>query len=229
MGGRKDKKKKIAELNTFSNVLQCFDFKHPVLYDCKNKAIDTKGRWSEVFGNDCPVVVELACGKGEYTLALAQKFPNKNFVGVDIKGSRMHTGAKHCIELGIVNVRFARFKIENIPYFFGEREIEQIWITFPDPFPKGRHEKHRLTHPKFLEKYRPLMAANGIVHLKTDDEQLFSYSVESIEKVGAKLLYCKEDIYSEPLDFPELEIKTFYERQHLATGRKIHFLRFCFE
>lgn len=228
MSGRKDKKKKIAEINTFSNVLQCYEFKNPVLYNDKNEVVESKGKWHKIFGNTNPIVVELACGKGDYTIALAQQNPDKNFIGVDIKGPRIHTGAKKCIEENITNVCFARFKIENIQYFFDESEISEIWITFPDPFPKDSHEKHRLTYKNFLVKYKPLLAENGIVNLKTDDLNFFRYSKESIEAFGAELLYYKEDIYASKLDFDTLEIKTFYERQHLAAGRKINYLQFAF-
>lgn len=228
MGGRKDKKKKIAEINNFCNVLQCFEFNNPVLHNCQNQIVPTKGKWSEVFGNKQPITVELACGKGDYTIALARKYKERNFIGVDIKGPRIHTGAKICLNEGIENVRFARFKIENIQHFFADGEIAEIWITFPDPFPKDSHEKHRLTHQRFLEKYKPLLAANGIINFKTDDLNLFRYSKMSIENFGAKIIYYKEDIYSSPLDFEELAIKTFYERQHLAAGRSIHFMQFCF-
>ncbi|MCS6818387.1 MAG: methyltransferase domain-containing protein, partial [Chitinophagales bacterium] len=114
MGGRKSKRKKFAEIGTFSNVLQCFDFNEPVLYDNNHKALSSKGKWKEIFGNDHPIVLELACGKGDYTVALAKKYPKKNFVGIDIKGARLFTGAKICLTENIINVRFARFKIENI-------------------------------------------------------------------------------------------------------------------
>lgn len=227
MSGRKDKKKKIAEIGTFSNVLQCFEFKQPILYNAANEVVDCKGKWSkEIFGNDNEIVVELACGKGDYTIALAKKYPDKNFIGVDIKGPRIHTGAKICLEENISNVRFARFKIENIQHFFAPKELSEIWITFPDPFPKDGHEKHRLTYKTFLEKYKPLLQENGVVNLKTDDLDFFRYSKESIELFGASIHYYKEDIYAAALDFDTLEIKTFYERQHLAAGRKINFLKF---
>lgn len=228
MSGRKAKRKKVAEINTFSNVLQCYEFKNPVLFNAQNEVVESKGKWHEIFENKNPITVELACGKGDYTVALAKRFPEKNFIGVDIKGPRIHTGAKICLEENVNNVRFARFKIENIPRFFAESEIEEIWITFPDPFPKDSHEKHRLTHSFFLEKYKPLLIKNGVINLKTDDLTFFKYSRESIENFGAKILYYKEDIYATPLDFDVLEIKTFYEKQHLAVGKKINYLKFSF-
>ena len=218
---------KINSVATFPNVFQNPHFSIPHLIDYTGAQLDLKGKWNEqVFKSAQPLVLELACGKGDYTIALAKKYPDKNFIGVDIKGPRIHTGAKICLEENISNVRFARFKIENIQHFFAPKELGEIWITFPDPFPKDGHEKHRLTYKTFLEKYKPLLQENGVVNLKTDDLDFFRYSKESIGLFGATIHYYKEDIYAAALDFDTLEIKTFYERQHLAAGRKINFLKF---
>ncbi len=229
MSGRKAKRRKIAEVNTFPNVLQCFEFKKPVLQNHIGEEVQMKGEWrSSFFRNSNPLIVELACGKGDYTLALAAQHPNKNFIGVDIKGPRIHHGAKLALEQSITNVAFARFKIQNILHFFAGQEIDEIWITFPDPFPKDRHEIHRLTYCSFLEKYKQILKSEGIIHLKTDDLDLARYSKASVESFGAKVIYYKEDIYASPLAYDELNIKTFYERQHLAAGRTINYLRFGF-
>ena len=227
--GRKNKKKKIAEIGTFNNVFQCPEFNITHLFNANNEAVDFKGKWGEAFfKNDKPIVVELACGKGDYTIALARQDKDKNFIGVDIKGPRIHLGAKTALEEGLANVAFARFKIENILNFFGENEISEIWITFPDPFPKDRHEKHRLTFSSFLEKYKVILKPDGIVNFKTDDLPLFQYSKESVESFKANIFYYKENIYAAPLHINSLEIKTFYEYQHLRNGRTINFMQFGF-
>lgn len=224
--GRKNKQRKIAEINTLPNVFQCFEFGELVLHCSTGESVNFAGKWREsVFQNANPIVVELACGKGDYTVALAAQNTHCNYIGVDIKGPRLHTGAKHALDNNLTNVAFARFKIENILRFFGAGEIDEIWITFPDPFPKDRHEKHRLTFHHFLEKYKSILKKDGVLNFKTDDLPLFQYSAQSLKSFGATLLYYQEDIYAKPLDIPTLEIKTFYEKQHLAKGRAINFLR----
>lgn len=229
-GGRKNKQKKIAEIGTFSNVFQCPEYNIHQLFTADGAAIESAGKWRDFFfKNKQPLIVEFACGKGDYTIALARENKQNNYIGVDIKGPRIHLGAKSALEEGLTNVAFARFKIENCLYFFGENEIDEIWITFPDPFPKDRHEKHRLTFAAFLEKYKKILKPGGIVNFKTDDIDLFRYSKISIENFGGKISYYKEDIYSEPLMFPALAIKTFYEKQHLANKRTINFMQFSFD
>jgi tRNA (guanine-N7-)-methyltransferase len=225
--GRKHKQKKIKELNTFSNVFQCYEFLNPVLQDKDNKQVDYVGKWSEgFFKNSNPITVELACGKGDYTVALAAKYPDRNFIGIDIKGPRLHTGAKQAAGQGLTNVAFVRIKIENIIHFFAPGEIDEIWITFPDPFPKDSHEKHRLTHMRFLDKYKVVLKEGGIIQLKTDAIDLFRFTRTVIEDNKLNMLYYREDIYAQPLDFHELETKTFYEKQFLAIGKSINYLRF---
>jgi len=229
MSGRKAKRKKIAEVNTFPNVFQCFEFKKPILQNNLNEEVSFKGKWSsDLFKNNHHLVLELACGKGDYTISLAKKYPERNFIGVDIKGPRIHDGAKRALQNNITNVAFTRFKIENILHFFEADEVTEIWITFPDPFSKDSHEKHRLTFKTFLEKYKLLLQPSGFVHLKTDDLDLARFSKQSVEEFGCKVLYYKEDIYAADLDFEDLSIQTFYERQHLAMGRTINYLRFGF-
>lgn len=226
-GGRKNKKKKIAEINAMPNVYQCPDFAETHLYSAAGDRLDLRGHWNDqVFQNKKPITLELACGKGDYTLALAARYPERNFIGVDIKGPRIHTGAKAALEASLSNVAFARFKIENILHFFAPAEVDEIWITFPDPFPRDRSEKHRLTFHAFLDKYRTILKPDGVVHFKTDDLPLFQYSRDSICACGCQLLYDREDIYASPLEMEELSIKTFYEKQHIANGRTINYLRF---
>lgn len=229
MGGRKEKQKKIATIGTFTNVYQNHDFREPFLYDSEEKPLAVKGKWNEmVLKNELPITLELACGKGEYTVNLAQKYPDRNFIGIDYKGARIFTGAKQALESNQQNVAFARMRIENITNFFAPNEVDEIWITFPDPFPKDRHEKHRLTHARFLDLYKQILKPNGIIQLKTDDIDLFRYTRSVIEEQKLNLLYYKEDIYSAPLDFDFLEVKTFYEKQFLAQGKAINYLRFTF-
>ena len=228
--GRKNKKKKIAEINTLSNVYQCHDYHETELMDASGHKMNLKGKWgSEIFKNNNPITVELACGKGDYTVALAAKYSGRNFIGVDIKGPRIHTGAKTALEQNLHNVAFARLKIQNILHFFAPEEIAEIWITFPDPFPKDRHEKHRLTYKSFLEKYKEVLKKDGVINFKTDDLPLFHYTRDSVTAFGCEILYYKENIYSEPLEMEELSIKTYYEKQHIADGRTINYLRFKFK
>jgi len=229
MGGRKDKKKKIAAINTFPNVYQNPEFQDPHLYDSAGNQLALKGKWDElVFKNGQPITLELACGKGEYTVDLSQRYPERNFIGIDFKGPRIFTGAKIALEENRTNVAFARMKIENITNFFAPGEVAEIWITFPDPFPKDRHEKHRLTFPRFLNLYKQILKKDAIVQLKTDDINLFRYTREMIESEQLDLVYYKEDIYSAPLAFDFLEVKTYYEKQFLAQGKSINYLQFKF-
>lgn len=227
MGGRKAKRKKIATIGTFSNVYQNRDFREPFMFDSEGTQLEVKGKWNEVvLKNELPITLELACGKGEYTVNLAEKYPDRNFIGIDYKGARIFTGAQQALENKRTNVAFARMRIENITNFFAPNEVDEIWITFPDPFPKDRHEKHRLTHARFLNLYKQILKPNGIIQLKTDDIDLFRYTRQVIEENKLNLLYYKEDIYSAPLDFDFLEVKTFYEKQFLAQGKSINYLRF---
>lgn len=220
---RKSKLQRFAELNTFPNVVQNFDYKSPVLINHQGEQVDYRGRWVECFfGNKNPLVLELACGKGEYTLGLASMYPHKNFVGIDIKGNRIWRGAKTALEKGYPNVGFLRTRIELLPHFFEAHEVAEIWITFPDPQPKSPNR--RLTAPHFLEKYRHIGIQPVRVHLKTDDADLYHYSVEVMSQLHAKILTASEDIDADGLRWGELSICTFYETQHLAAGKKIKYL-----
>ena len=168
----------------------------------------------------------MACGKGDYSIALAKKYPDKNFIGIDSKGARLFTGSKTATAENLHNLVWVRMRIENITNFFAENEVDEIWITFPDPFPGLKYAKRRLSAPAFLTRYKLIARPGATVHFKTDDLPLFQYTKEMADEGGFKSLYYKEDIYSAPLDFEELEIKTYYEKQHLEKGRTINYLAF---
>ena len=218
---------KIHSVDTFSNVYQNKSFREDFLTRSDGSHWLSKGRWSEdVFRNSTPIVLELACGKGDYTMALSALNPDKNYIGVDIKGARIYTGAKAALENNRTNVAFARLRIENILNFFAPAEISEIWITFPDPYPGKSAARHRLTYSRFLAYYKSILAPGGLVHLKTDNLPLFQYSAESVKEFGGEMNYYKEDIYASPLDYDYLEVKTFYEKQHLSNGRTINYMNF---
>ncbi len=225
---KRNKLQKFAELLALPNVYENFDPKQPVLLGQNGETRDLKGKWShDHFQNNHPITLELACGKGDYTLGLARRFPNRNFIGVDIKGSRIWKGATTAFDEKLSNVAFLRTRIEQIAYFFAENEIDEIWITFPDPFLKKSKTNRRLTAPRFLDEYRKILKENGVVHLKTDEVRLYDFSLEVLtEYPHAVLLEQNKNIYAGTLTLPELEIKTFYEKMHLADGRTIKYLSF---
>ncbi len=213
----KDKLRRFAEIATFYNVVE-LEAGQPF-----------KGDWSaKQFKNDQPLILELACGKGEYTVNLARLFPEKNFIGIDYKGNRIWRGAKTALEEGISNVAFLRIQIENILDYFGEGEVGEIWITFPDPQPQISREKKRLTSPRFLEKYKQILKPGGLIHLKTDNDGLHAYTVEKIEELGLKLFARTEDLYASDLVDEVLSIKTYYEKKYLAHEKNINYLKFSF-
>jgi tRNA (guanine-N7-)-methyltransferase len=186
-----------------------------------------KGRWkSEIFKNSNPVVLELGCGRGEYTTGLSIRFPGKNFVGVDIKGARLWRGAKTSNELNLQNTAFLRTRIEFINSFFGRDEADEIWITFPDPHPGMRNANKRLTSPWYLNSYRKFVRDNGIIHLKTDNTELFEYTLKVIRNNKLELLASTKDLYAENYPDDILSIKTHYEQIFLSTGLKICYLSF---
>lgn len=218
---------KIRSIDSFSNVFQNPHFTKPFLINYQGEELDLRGKWnSDIFKNDKPLVLELACGKGDYCLALAQQYSGKNFIGVDSKGARLFNASKAATENNLQNLVFVRMRIENITQFFAPQEVNEIWITFPDPFPKKGSEKRRLTAPAFLERYKLISKPGASVHFKTDDLPLFHFTRDAVEESGMQIIYYKEDIYASPLQFPELEIKTYYERQHLEKGRTINYLSF---
>jgi len=226
---KRNKLQKFAEVLQLSNVYENYNPVNPQLTLGHGKTADLRGQWAKLhFGNDLPIVVELACGRGEYSLALARRFPGKNFIGVDIKGARIWKGATVADREGIANVAFLRTRIEQLSYFFSPGEISEIWITFPDPFPERDKINRRLTSPRFLDMYRALLVPGGLIHLKTDDAGLFHYSRETVAGVpGGHIQVEEEDIYRlEQLPMEALEIKTYYEALHLVAGKTIKYLRF---
>tara|TARA_B110000259_G_C14020493_1_gene402863 strand:- start:654 stop:1325 length:672 start_codon:yes stop_codon:yes gene_type:complete len=221
--GSKNKLKRFKENETFQNVFQ------PTREEVLNKSLGKKGQWNAFFGNENPIILELGCGKGEYTLGLAQKFPDKNFIGIDIKGARFWRGAKTALEETLHNVAFIRTQIELIDYLFFAHEVAEIWITFPDPQIKYKRAKHRLTNPEFLEKYKSVLKAEGCVHLKTDSEYMHGYTLGLLQGMGLPISYSNHDVYKNEGSPEEiLSIQTFYENQYLAKGKAITYLRFKF-
>ena len=189
-----------------------------------------QGRWTaDLFGNSNPLVLELACGKGEYTVNLASMFPHKNFLGVDYKGNRIWRGAKTALEDGITNVGFLRIQIENLLDYFAPGELDEIWITFPDPQPQLSREKKRLTSSRFLDMYKVLLKPGGYINLKTDNDGLHAYTAEKIAELGLNLHTRTEDLYNSPYADEVLSIKTYYEKKYLQTSKNINYLKFSFE
>lgn len=184
------------------------------------------GTWHSFFGNPNPLVLELACGKGEYALGLAALYPNKNFIGIDQKGNRLWVGAKKATAQHLKNAAFLRIQIERITDFFATEEVEEIWITFPDPQLRVSKAKKRLTHPKFLRLYYQIMVPGGKIHLKTDSPDLYHFTKRVIEMYGCTLHQDFNDLYAEPGIPPELHIKTHYEALDIAGSKKVHYL--CF-
>jgi len=213
----KDKIRRFAEIETFDNVLQ-LDAGKPF-----------KGNWATgFFKNDNPVVLELACGKGEYTVNLATMFPGKNFIGIDYKGNRIWRGAKTALEDGVPNVAFLRIQIENLTDYFAPGEVDEIWITFPDPQPQLSREKKRLTSPRFLDKYRVLLKPGGCVNLKTDNDGLHAYTAEKIAELNLPLHTKTEDLYHSEFADEVLSIKTYYEKKYLQHNKNINYIKFSF-
>ncbi len=224
----RNKLQKFAELLTFPNVYENFHHDDPELIGENGLPVTRKGQWaSQHFGNTHPLTLELACGRGEYSLGLARQFSERNFIGVDIKGARIWKGAQIALDEGLTNVAFLRTRIEQISLFFAPAEVSEIWITFPDPFLKKSKANRRLTAHGFLDEYRKILQPGGLVHLKTDDPTLYDFSLASIDAYAhADLLYTNNDIYAHALPLPELALKTYYEKMHLQKGRTIKYMRF---
>lgn len=215
----KNKLERFEDIARFENVLEYTDFEDQPT---------PKGKWrKEIFRNNHPVVLELACGKGEYTLFLAEQFPERNYIGIDLKGNRIWKGAKYALNQEMENVRFIRMLIDHLPDYFEQGEVDELWITFPDPYTRGSRSKQRLTSPKFLEIYRNVLKKGGLIHLKTDSDLLYNFTLETITKEGCELLRKVDDIYSEAPYDPLLTNKTFYEKKHLEEGKTIHYI--CFQ
>lgn len=218
------KLQKFAAIKTFPNVYSSQSHDSNLVVNHLGDALDIKGKWKEHFEQEGPLILEVACGKGHYARGLGAMYPQHNYVGVELKGNRIWTGAQQALKNGENNVAFLRARIEFMEYYFAPQEVAEIWITFPDP-QLGKPKK-RTTCPRFLEVYRRVLKKDNLVHLKTDSTELYDYTLEVLHEQNIEILYQNEDIYAQALDFPELEIKTFYEEMHLEDKRKIKYLRF---
>jgi tRNA (guanine-N7-)-methyltransferase len=203
---------RFEELNTFSNVLQ-----YP-----KGMA----GKWKDFFKNNNLITLELACGKGEYAIGLGQLFPDRNFIGIDLKGNRIWVGAKKALQQSLSNIAFLRTQIDQVTDYFAKDEVKEIWITFPDPQLRKSKAKKRLTHPKFLRLYRQFLVPGGLIHLKTDSPDLYHFTKTVIELFGCTLYTDTDDVYGQETVNDELKIKTHYESLDIAGSNRIHYLSF---
>ncbi len=229
MAKGKGKLEKFAELGHMPHVFQNFDYKQPQLLGAQGP-VDLKGKWDElVFKNGKPIVLELACGRGEYSVSLGQSFPENNYIGIDIKGNRMWTGAQHALDLGLANVAFLRTRIELLERFFAPGEVDAIWITFPDPHLRTGAEKHRLTSPKFLELYRKVAKPQAAIHLKTDEPILHHYTLEVCQAQQLPVLQAIEDVYENGKPEGPLGIKTYYEGLNISGSNKSMYLQFLLQ
>jgi len=220
--GSKNKLKRFRENETFANVFQ------PTREELVNQNFDLKGQWNDtVFKNHNPLILELGCGKGEYSIALAKRYPNKNFIGIDIKGARFWRGAKTAVEEQIENVAFLRTQIELIDYAFDEGEVDEIWITFPDPQIKYKRTKHRMTNTDFLKRYKKILNPDGVVNLKTDSEFMHGYTLGLLHGEGHEVLYANHNVYKQEGSPDEVtSIQTHYETLYLEKNKPITYIRF---
>lgn len=210
----KRKLERFAEIATFPNVFQGWEL--------------AENWYQEYFRNDKPVTLELACGRGEYTVALAQRFPSRNFIGIDVKGARLWRGAKTALELKMTNAAFLRIPIAKMDLVLAEKSVEEIWIPFPDPFAKKKKEKRRLTSANFLNLFKKLTGPEARIHFKTDDSALFHYTLEVLSDENCKIYQIIDDLYHSDLENDLIRIKTTYELKHLAAGRTIKYICFGF-
>ncbi len=219
--GSKNKLKRFKENEGFDNVIQ------PKREALSSEKFELRGRWNEHFKNDNPIVLELGCGKGEYTVGLARQNGDKNFIGIDIKGARLWRGAKTALEEDLTNVAFLRTQIELIDVLFEENEVSEIWITFPDPQIKYKRMKHRMTNQEFLKKYKYILKKDGLVHLKTDSEFMHGYTLGLLQGLDLDIIYANHDVYKNEGSPKEvLEIQTFYEKQYLEQNKPITYIQF---
>jgi len=203
---------RFAQIKEFSNVLE-----YPQ---------DVSGTWNNIFNNNHPIVLELACGRGEYAVGLGEMFSEKNFIGVDIKGNRMYLGAKKALDKQLNNVRFLRTQIEMLPDYFGKEEVDEIWITFPDPQLRTSKAKKRLTHPRFLRLYQKVLKKNGVIHLKTDSPHLFRFTKLVSDMYGISVIESCDNVYAQSEIDKTLTIKTHYESLDIAGSNKIFYIKF---
>lgn len=223
MGHRK--LKKFAEVEGFSNVFQSH------IFPGDGVVFPLKGNWKAgYFKNNNPISLEVGCGRGEYTVELAKRFPERNFIGMDIKGARIWKGAKEALQDNLKNVAFVRNRIDFIENYFATGEISEIWIPFPDPYPSK--EQKRLISPEFIERYRKIAPAGSIVHLKTDNHDLYEYALQQINTCHYPLIVCSENVYSDAGNLGAerfalvTQIQTYYEKMFLSSGLKIHYAEF---
>jgi len=216
----KKKLQRYGELAAFDNVIQ------PSYDEFKND-YSLKGNWaSSFFGNDNPIVLELGCGKGDYSIGLGENFSGINFIGIDRKGDRLWKGSVVAKKKGLDNVAFLRTGIEYLDHFFGREEVSEIWLTFPDPQPKNRQVKKRLTNPSLLSLYGSVLQRNGVIHLKTDNLELFEYTIKVINEEGHCLLQSTTDLFGDQNNDEVLSIRTYYEQKFLDEGITIKYLKF---
>ena len=218
--GSKNKLKRFNENETFTNVIQ----------PSREEVLDNfsfKGKWHSFFKNTHPIVIELGCGKGEYTIDLAKKNPNKNFIGIDIKGARFWRGAKTALEDNLGNVAFVRTQIELVDFIFDKGEVDEIWITFPDPQIKYKRTKHRMTNHAFLKKYDLILKKDGVINLKTDSEFMHGYTLGLLHGEGHEIVHANHDVYKDYYSPNEVTgTQTFYEKKYLEKGKAITYIKF---
>lgn len=219
--GSKNKLKRFEQNKTFSHVIE------PGRDELLEGKFPLKGKWKSFFNNDNPIVLELGCGKGEYTIGLAKLDRSRNFIGIDIKGARLWRGAKTALEENLGNVAFVRTQIELIDLIFAENEVDEIWITFPDPQLKYKRTKHRLTNKVFLDKYKFILKDKGAINLKTDSEFMHGYTLGLLHGLDCEVLYANHDIYKNEGSPKEvMDIKTYYEKQYLEKEKPITYIKF---
>lgn len=206
------KLERFAAIKTFTNVLE-----YPA---------GMQGKWNDFFKNQNQLILELACGRGEYTVGMAKLFPQQNFIGVDVKGNRMFIGAKKCLTENLANAGFLRTQIEKLADYFAAGEVDEIWITFPDPQLRISKAKKRLTHPRFLRLYQQILKPGGFIHLKTDSPDLYLFTKKVAELYGLVIVEDSDNVYNEAIVKEELKIKTHYESLDIAQSKKIHYLKF---
>ena len=227
---RRQKLEKFQAISQMPHVYQNFSYEQPTLINYKGNPVELAGSWNaDHFKREAPLVLELACGRGEYCIGLAQLYPAANYIGIDIKGARIWKGAKTAVENKLTNVAFLRTRIECIEHFFGKEEVDTIWIIFPDPFLKTSKSNRRLTAPPFLDRYKRMLKKNGTIKLKTDSPELFEFTLEVIQaSKDVETVTQIRNIHDVDHGLPELDIITYYEQQHIANKREINYLEFRF-